>query len=481
MFKLKENNIRIRSEIFAGITTFITLAYVLIATPSMITDAVDPGNAALNASLYIATCLAAFCGTLLMGLLANLPVASAPGMGLNAFFACTLLGKMGYSYPEALAITFFAGAIFLIATLLGLRRAIESAVPKNMRVAICAGLGLYVVMLGLQQAGIITSSGSSISFIDIKGLFMDGNYAVLFSAGVALAGVALITLMKRMRMPAALVLGLILTGGLYYGAGIPLGLVEWDGFSFNIASVGNDFMSWLGNSFAKGFTEGIADLFSDGKFLNTLYTVAMVTISFTFVQVFQSAGITMGLRQHIEVLDEEENRTADNNAEASADGTPKKEINVTRRAMLADSISTMFSSFIGTSPVSACTESTSGISVGGRSGLSSVITAILFLAAIFIAPVVELFRPAVAAALLIFIGMYMLRVIKNINMKDVTEATPALITLALMPFVGIVEALSLGLLMHLLVKIICFRFKDITVAEIVLLGFAAIRYIFVFV
>ncbi len=480
MFKLKENNIRIRSEILAGITTFITLAYVLIATPSMITDAVDPGNAALNASLYVATCLAAFCGTLLMGLLANLPVASAPGMGLNAFFACTLLGKMGYSYPEALAITFLAGLIYLIATLLGLRRAIESAIPKNMRVAICAGLGLYVVMLGLQQAGIITTSGSSISFIDIKGLFGDGNYTVLFSAGVALAGVALITLMKRMRMPAALVLGLILTGGLYYGAGIPLGLVEWDGFTFNIASVGSDFGDWLSNSFAKGFTEGIISLFGKGNFLNTLYSVAMVTISFTFVQVFQSAGITMGLCQHIEVLDEEENRTADNNEEASSDA-PKKEINVTRRAMLADSISTMFASFIGTSPVSACTESTSGISVGGRSGLSSVITAVLFLAAIFIAPVVQLFRPAVAAALLIFIGMYMLRVIKNINMKDVTEATPALITLALMPFVGIVEALSIGLLMHFLVKLICFRFKDITAAEIVLIGFAAIRYIFVFV
>ncbi len=479
MFKLKENNIRIRSEIFAGITTFITMAYVLIATPAMLTDAIAPGDAALNASLYIATCLAAFCGTILMGLLANLPIASAPGMGLNAFFACTLLGKMGYSYPEALAITFFAALIFLIATLLGLRRAIESAIPKNMRVAICAGLGLYVVMLGLQQAGIITSSGTTISFIDIKGLFNDGEYTVLFSAGVALVGVALITLMKRMRMPAALVLGLILTGGLYYGAGIPLGLVEWDGFTFDIASVGTDFGAWLGNSFAKGFTEGIMSLFSGVDFLTNLFTVAMVTISFTFVQVFQSAGITLGLRQHMEVLDEEENRTSDN--DASASDAPKKEVNTTRRALLADSISTMVASFIGTSPVSACTESTSGISVGGRSGLSSVITAIFFLAAIFVAPVVELFRPAVAAALLIFIGMYMLRVIKNINMKDVTEATPALITLALMPFVGIVEALSLGLLMHLVVKIICFRFKDITAAEIVLLGFAAIRYIFVFV
>ncbi len=480
MFKLKENNIRIRSELFAGITTFITMAYVLIATPAMLTDAIDPGNAALNASLYVATCMAAFCGTLLMGLLANLPIASAPGMGLNAFFACTLLGKMGYSYPEALAITFFAALIFLVATLLGLRRAIESAIPKNMRVAICAGLGLYVVMLGLQQAGIITSSGTSISFIDIKGLFNNGEYAALFSAGVALVGIALITLMKRMRMPAALVLGLILTGGLYYGAGIPLGLVEWNGFSFDIASVGSDFGAWLTNSFAKGFTEGIMSLFSGINFLNTLFTVAMVTISFTFVQVFQSAGITLGLRQHMEVLDEEENRSADNNAEAS-ENAPKKEINTTRRALLADSISTLFASLIGTSPVSACTESTSGISIGGRSGLSSVITAVFFLAAIFIAPVVELFRPAVAAALLIFIGMYMLRVIKNINMKDVTEATPALITLALMPFVGIVEALSLGLLMHLIVKIICFRFKDITVAEIVLLGFAAVRYIFVFV
>ncbi len=478
MFKLKENNIRIRSEIFAGITTFITMAYVLVATPAMLTDAIDPGNAALKASLYIATCLAAFCGTLLMGLLANLPIASAPGMGLNAFFACTLLGKMGYSYPEALAITFFAALIFFAATLLGLRRAMESAIPKNMRVAICAGLGLYVVMLGLQQAGIITSSGSTISFIDIKGLFTSGNYTTLFSAGVAIVGVALITLMKRMRMPAALVLGLILTGGLYYGAGIPLGLVAWDGFSFDIASVGSDFGAWLGNSFAKGFTEGIMSLFNGVNFLNTLFTVAMVTISFTFVQVFQSAGITFGLRQHMDVLDEEENRSSDNNSES--DGA-KKEINVTRRALLADSISTMFASFIGTSPVSACTESTSGISIGGRSGLSSVITAILFLAAIFCAPVVELFRPAVAAALLIFIGMYMLRVIKNINMKDVTEATPALITLALMPFVGIVEALSLGLLMHLIVKIICFRFKDITAAEIVLLGFAAVRYIFVFV
>ncbi len=480
MFKLKENNIRIRSEILAGVTTFITLAYVLVATPSMITNAVDPGNAALNASLYIATCLSAFCGTLLMGLLANLPVASAPGMGLNAFFACTLLGKMGYTYPEALAITFFAGLIFLAATLLGLRRAIESAIPKNMRVAICAGLGLYAVMLGLQQAGIITASGSSVSFIDIRGLFISGDYEVLFSAGVALAGVAFITLMKRMRMPAVLVLGLILTGGLYYGVGIPLGLVEWNGFSFSIADVGSDFGDWLGNSFAKGFTEGIVSLFDSGKFINNLYVTFMVTISFTFVQVFQSAGVTMGLRQHIEVLDEEENRNADNNEEASSD-EPKKEINVTRRAMLADSISTMFASFIGTSPVSSCTESTSGISVGGRSGLSSVITAVLFLAAVFVSPVVELFRPAIAAALLIFIGMYMLRVIKSINMKDVTEATPALVTLAFMPFVGIVEALSLGLLMHFLVKVICLRFKDITAAEIVLLGFAAIRYIFVFV
>ncbi len=477
MFKLKENNIRVRTEIFAGITTFITMAYILVATPSMLTGAIDPGNGTLKASLYIATCLAAFCGTLLMGLLANLPVASAPGMGLNAFFACTLLEKMGYNYSQALAITFFAALIFLAATLLGLRRAIESAVPKNMRVAICAGLGLYVVMLGLQQAGIITASGTTISFIDIKGLFVKGDYSVLFSAGVALVGVALITLMKRMRMPAALVLGLLLTGGVYYGAGIPLGLVEWNGFSFDIASVGEGFGSWLSLSFAKGFTNGIVSLFEGGKFLETLFSVLMVTISFTFVQVFQSAGITLGLRQHMEVLDAEENRTADNN---EGEGE-KKEINVTRRALLADSITNMVASFIGTSPVSACTESTSGISVGGRSGLSSVITAVLFLAAIFVAPVVELFRPAVAAALLIFIGMYMLRVIKDINMKDVTEATPALITLALMPFVGIVEALSLGLLMHLIVKLICFRFKDITAAEIVLLGFAAIRYIFVFV
>ncbi len=478
MFKLKENNIRIRSEIFAGITTFITLAYVLIYTPTLIAGSMDAPKVGMTASLYIATCLAAFCGTLLMGLLANLPVASAPGMGLNAVFACTLLQHMNYTYAEALAITFFAGAIFLIATILGLRRAVESAIPKNMRVAICAGIGLYVVMLGLQQAGIITSSGSSISFINIKGLYNAGNYRVLFSAGIAIVGVAIITLMKRMRMPAALVLGLLLTGAIYYGAGIPLKLVEWDGFSFNIASVGSDFKSWLGNSFAKGFTEGIVSLFSEGKFLNTLFTVLMVTISFTFVQVFQSVGINFGLRQQIDVLDEEEKRSEDN-TEGAEGG--KKEINVTRRAMLADSISTMAASFMGTSPVSACPESTSGISVGGRSGLSSVITAVLFLAAIFFAPVVELFRPEVAAALLIFIGMYMLRVIKNINMKDVTEATPALFTLALMPFVGIVEALSFGLLMHLIVKIICFRFKDITAAEIVLLGFAAIRYIFMYV
>lgn len=416
-FDLEGHKTNVRTEVLAGITTFLTMAYILAVNPEILSKAGMDKDA-----VFTATALSAFIGTLVMALWAKLPFALAPGMGLNAFFAFTVVLTMGYSWQFALTAVFIEGILFLLLTAFNIRELIVDSIPLNMKHAVSAGIGLFIAFIGLQHAGLVVSSPATMLTLgDIKSPM----------ALVAVVGILTTGVLFYFRVKGALLIGILASTFV----GIPLGVTLWPSDS-NLVSLPPSIEPIL---FKFDFSH--------------MFTMDMLIVVFTFlfVDVFDSVGTLVGVSSKAGMLDK--------------DGRVPR----VKQALFADAIGTTVGAAIGTSTVVTYVESASGVAEGGRSGLTSLTVAILFVFALFFAPLFTMIPGAATAPALILVGLFMLEPIKNIDFGDFTEAIPAFFTIIMMPLCySIAEGIVFGMLSYVLLKVLTGQFKKLSVTMIVI-------------
>lgn len=426
-FKLRENGTNVRTEIRAGVTTFVTMAYIIFVNPSILsTTGMDAG------AVMIATCLAAAVGTAIMGLLSNYPFAQASGMGLNAFFAFTICGSMGYSWKGALACVFVSGILFIIVTITGAREAIVRALPDVLKKAIGVGIGLFIAYIGIKNCGLLSFT------VDPGNYTLLGETVVTNSSPVpaisistattilAIIGLIIMIVLVVKKVKGALLIGIIATS--------IIGAIMQ--FGFNVSEIGMTLptkfeVSSLAPTFG-AFLGGFAEIFSAKGILTSLLVFLMLFI----VDFFDSTGTFIATADKIGALDKDGN-------------LPRA-----KQAYLADAIGTTVGAILGTSTVTTYVESTAGIAEGGRTGLTSVVTAILFGLAVFLSPLLGLIPGAATAPVLIVVGVMMMGSVLRIKWNDISEAIPAFLTIAVMPFMySIAEGIAWGILSYVIVKL----------------------------
>lgn len=457
-FDLRRHGTTVRTEVLAGATTFIAIAYILILNPQILADPyVIMGDAAMAGKIangvFIGTCIGAFIGTILVGLYAKLPFAQAPGMGLNAFFAYTVVLAMGYTYGQALVIVFISGIFFIVITAVGLREAIIRAIPDCVKAAITPGIGLFITIIGLKNSGLVVgNSATLVSMVDFAQWQTPGaDLTAAKGAIVALIGLVVMGVLHAKKVKGSILIGIVAATV----AGIPLGVTHMANLSFNIGGQFSDFMEV---SFLK---MDFAGLFAGEDLLRSVFTVTMLVISFSLVNMFDSIGTLLGASKQSGMIDE--------NGEV---------INM-KQALMSDAISTAAGAMVGTSTVTTVVESSAGIAEGGRTGLTSVTTALMFLASIVFAPVVSIVPGAATAPALIFVGTLMLSNIRDVDFSDMVEALPAFCTIIFMPFTySIANGIAFGLIMYTVMKVLCGQAKEVKpLCAIVALTFI-IRYAF---
>ena len=444
----------------AGITTFLTMCYIVFVNPSILVQAGMDYQ-----SVMIATCLAAAIGTLIMGLYANYPFALAPGMGLNAFFTFTIVLTMGYSWQQALAIVFISGVLFIILTITGLRTSIVNALPTTIKHAIPAGIGLFIAFIGLNNSGIIRVNQGPIIDI-IKGLEPDNMDAAIpqileappqvlqmgnmTDPGVLLTigGFVVLSILMLLKVRTSMLLAILVVTL----AGIPLGItVIPETMSFGNISLNPTFLQL---DFAGVFKQ-------EGQvgFWNLLFTFLMVVISFTLVDLFDTMGTLLGTADKGNMLDEKGNLPRIN------------------RALLADATATTFGALLGTSTVTTYIESGSGIIAGGRTGLTAVVTGSLFLVAIILAPIAGMIPVQATSPILIMVGVLMLDSLRKIDFETFDEMLPALLVVIIMPFTySIANGIAWGIMLYTIIKLAKGKRKELHPLMYVLSVLFAIRY-----
>ncbi|MTI68531.1 MAG: NCS2 family permease [Firmicutes bacterium] len=409
-FRLKENGTNVKTEIVAGITTFMTMAYILVVNPLILSDAgMDKG------AVFTASAVAAFIGIIIMALYANYPFALAPGMGLNAFFAYTVVLGMGYSWQFALTAVLLEGIIFIILTLFEIREAILNCIPLNIKHAVSVGIGLFIAFLGLVNAKIVINNDATlVSLGDIT------NPATL----LAVIGLVITGILLAKKVKGALLIGIVITTVI----GIPMGVTPMPNGIFD----------------APPSIKPIAFQFVG---FDQIFSLDMVIVLFTFlfVDMFDTIGTLIGVASKTDLLDEKGNLP---NA---------------KQALFADAIGTTAGACLGTCTVTTYVESASGVAEGGRTGLTSLITGILFLLALFFAPLFTIVPSAATAPALILVGLFMMSPILKIDLEDYTEAIPAFLTIIMMPLTySIAEGLVFGILSYALLKLFTGRGKEVS-------------------
>lgn len=446
-FQLKENKTNVKTEVIAGITTFMTMAYILAVNPSILSESGMDKNAIL-----MATALAAFIGTLAMALLANYPFALAPGLGLNAYFAYTVCGEMGYSWQIALFAVFVEGLIFIVLSLTNIREAIFNAIPLQLKKGVSVGIGLFVAFIGLQGANIVANSDSTlVTVVDFRTNFS----TVGIGALLAIIGTFIIAILYAKKVKGSILIGILATwvlGMICEATGIYTVDVE-NGFyslfpawsSFNLGAIG----STLGQCFKADF-DAI-------KILDFV----VIIFAFLFVDIFDTLGTLIGVANKADMLDEE------------------GKLPRIKQALLADAIATSAGAVLGTSTTTTFVESSAGVSEGGRTGLSSVVTGLLFLVSIFLAPVFCAIPSFATAPALIFVGFLMVTAVAEINFDDLTEAIPAYLCLIAMPLLySISDGIAFGVIAYVVVNLVTGKAKKITPLMYILAVLFILKYIF---
>ena len=457
-FQVSQNHSSVRTEVLAGITTFITIAYILILNPQILADPyVIMGDAAMAGKIangvFIGTCIGAFIGTLLCALYARVPFAQAPGMGLNAFFAYTVVLGMGYTYGQALVVVFISGVFFIVITAIGLREAIIRSIPDAVKTAITPGIGLFITIIGLKNAGIVISNPATlVSLVDFsQWKIEEADLALMSSALVALAGLVIMGTLHARKIKGSILLGIVAATLI----GIPLGVTHISNLDMNI---GMKFRDFAEVSFVK---MDFAGLFSGANMVETIFTVTMLVISFSLVNMFDSIGTLLGAAKQSGMIDE------------------NGEVIRMKQALMSDAISTAAGAMVGTSTVTTVVESSAGIAAGGRTGLTSLVTALMFLGAILFAPIVSIVPAAATAPALIFVGILMLGNIRDVDFSDMSNALPAFCTIVFMPFTySIANGVAFGLITYCLMKLTTGRRQDVKVLTLAISVVFVVRYTF---
>ena len=466
-FGITERGSTVRTEILAGLTAFITLAYILVMNPQILAAPYHPSNAGVYPhagaaaysqiynGVFIATCIGSFLGTMLCAVYAKVPYIQAPGMGLNTFFAYTVCLGLGYTYQQALVIVLISGVLFVLISLVGIREAIVKAIPNAVKNAITPGIGLFITILGLKNGGIVIADSSTlVGLVDFAQWQAGGGDASALAAPVlALLGLALIGILMARKIQGAVIISIIAITLL----GIPLDVTPVQQLTFNLGQQFRDFarVSLFQIDFA-----GMFDTSTLGV-TQTVLTVVMLVISFSLVNMFDSIGTLLGAARQAGMVDENGNALRMN------------------EALMADAVSTAASAFIGTSTVSTMVESAAGIAAGGRTGLTSLVASLLFLASVLVAPLISIIPSCATAPALIYVGVLMLANVKDVDFSDITDGIPAFCTIIFMPFTySIANGVAMGLLFHCILKTAAGRLREVNPLALIIAMIFLTRYAF---
>jgi adenine/guanine/hypoxanthine permease len=426
-FKLKEHNTNVRTEVLAGITTFMTMAYILVVNSNILGDAgMDKG------AVFAATAIAAFIGTMCMGLMANYPIALAPGMGLNAFFAYSVVIALGHTWQFALCAVFIEGIIFIVLTATNVREEIINCIPPLLKHAVTAGIGLFIAFIGLVNTGIVTQGGAILTLGSMKAPL------VLLSV----VGLIIAAILMSKNVKGAFLLSMIITSAI----GMVFGLVELP--KAVVSAVPS-----LEPIFLKAFEVQSSQIFS--------FDMIVIVFTFLFVDLFDTVGCLVGVASKGNLLNE--------------DGTLPR----AKQALFADAIGTTAGALLGTSTVTSYVESSAGIAEGGRTGLTAVTTAFLFLASLFLAPIFIAIPPQATGPVLILVGVLMASSVLELNFKDPTDAIPAFLTLVMMPLAySIAEGIIFGIISYTILKLVCGQKEKVNISLIVLSILFILKFVF---
>lgn len=421
-FKLEENGTTVRREIIGGITTFLTMAYIIFVNPAILSDAgMDFGG------VFVATCLAAAIGTAIMGLWANYPIAMAPGMGLNAFFTYGVVLGMGYAWQVALGMVFVSGIVFVIISILPIREWIINAIPRSLKMATAAGIGLFLGIIAMKNAGIVVDNPAT-----LVGLGDVTQWTVI----LAIVGFIIIAALDALKIPGSIILGILAVTV----AGIVLGVSEFKG----VADLPPDPGTVM-------FQLQIPDLMN--------LAIVGIVFAFLFTDLFDTTGTLIGVAHRAGLLDK--------------DGKLPR----LQRALIADSTATVIGAAAGTSPVTCYIESASGVRAGGRTGLTAVVVAILFLLALFLSPLADTIPAYATAPALLFVACLMAQGITEVDWEDVTEYVPAVVLAMTMPFTfSITDGLAFGFITYAAIKLLSGRFGEAKPAVLVLAALFIAKY-----
>ncbi|HOA20072.1 MAG TPA: NCS2 family permease [Sedimentibacter sp.] len=430
-FKLEENNTNVKTEVLAGITTFMTMAYILIVNPIILSETgMDFGG------IFTATALSSLIATLMMALYANYPFALAPGMGLNAFFAFTVvLGPMGKSWEFALTAVLIEGIIFILLSFIKAREAIFESIPLNLKNAVSVGIGIFISFIGLSGAGIVKAGNGTLVALGE----LTSGAPLLAIIGIIITGLLLIKNVKG-----ALLIGIVITTII----GIPMGVTILPENFSTIVSMPPSL-----KDVAFKFV-GFDQIFS--------FEMLVVVFTFLFVDIFDTVGTLAGVATKANMLDEE------------------GKLPRVGAALMSDAVGTVVGACLGTSTVTTYVESASGVAEGGRTGMTSLVTAAMFGVALFFAPLFTLVPSAATAPALVIVGLFMMSPITKINFNDYTEAIPAFLTIVMMPFAySIAEGIVFGMVSYVILKAISGKFKDISLVMWILSVLFVLRFIFI--
>lgn len=454
IFKLKENGTTVRTEIVAGLTTFMTMAYIIALNPNLLTGFGSQGGPELWNGVFLATCIASAIGTIVMAFLANKPFAMAPGMGLNSFFAVVvtnIVSLTGLSYLQsfqaALCIILIEGVLFLILSVLNVREKIVNAIPLGIRLGIAPAIGLMLLNIGVgSNAGVINENGTFYVMRDFFGSLTpslaksnmgDGYAQMVLTVVTMFVGLFLIIILAQKGIKGAVLLGMLAASVIYWaGEAIFLGI--------------NPFASLADASFLPAFGDmaqttlfkfDFNSLFSIGWF-----TVITLVITFCVIDMFDTIGTLVGTASRAGMVDDKGNM-------------PQM-----KEALTSDAVGTIAGALTGTSTVTTFVESASGVEAGGRTGLTALTTGILFLACIFIAPIAAIIPPAATSSALIYVGLLMLTGLKKIDFEDISQSLPAALMLIAMPISGSIgHGIGLGLISYSVIKVFTGKAKDVSI------------------
>jgi len=444
-FKLKENGTNVRTEVVAGVTTFMTMAYILAVNPSILSaSGMNPD------AILIATALASFIGCIAMALLANYPFALAPGLGLNAYFAYTICGQMGYSWQFALLAVFCEGLIFIVLSLTNVREAIFNAIPLQLKKGVSVGIGLFCAFIGMQNANLIVDGATLVTLVNFRENFS----TIGIGAVLAAVGTLLIAIMYVKKVRGAMLIGIIATW--------VLGIIcQLTGIYHVDAAAGcySLIPSWANfNLFA--INETIGQCFNFGEINFNAIDFVIIMFSFLFVDMFDTLGTVIGVATKAKMLDK--------------DGRLPR----IKETLLADAIATCAGAVLGTSTTTTFVESSAGVAEGGRTGLASVVTGLLFLLSLFLAPVFTTIPGFATAPALIFVGFLMVSAVVEIDFSELTESIPAYLCLTFMPLTySISEGIAVGVISYVVINLFAGKAKKITPLMYILAVLFILKYI----